>query len=212
MMDRAEQRVTFESDGLILEGMLLDGQDDGALAVVMHPHPLYGGDLDSAVVMELCAALRAAGATTLRFNFRGAGRSQGAFDGGRGERDDALAAAALLRERRPAAPVIVAGYSFGATIAAAVAAELAPRALVLVSPPVARMELPPLPEGLATLLIAGDRDPYAPPDRMAAATGSTVVVVPGVDHFWSGGMSALNAEVAAFVRAALLTEFARSSA
>lgn len=101
MVDRAETRVTFESDGLVIEGMLLDGPDDGAHAVVMHPHPQYGGDMDSAVVMELCAALGAAGATTLRFNFRGAGRSQGAFAGGRGEREDSLAAAAFLRARRP---------------------------------------------------------------------------------------------------------------
>lgn len=97
-------------------------------------------------------------------------------------------------------------------IAAAVAEEVVPRTLVLASPPVARMPLPGLPRGLATLLIAGDRDAYAPPDRMAAATDAKVVIVPGVDHFWSGGLSALNAEVAAFARAVLLTESAGSSA
>jgi len=179
MVERAEKRVTFRSDSLSIEGMLLDGHDDGALAVVMHPHPQYGGDMDRAVVMELCATLNTTGATTLRFNFRGAGRSQGSFDGGRGERDDAIAAAAFLRERRPAAPLILAGYSFGAMIAAGVAAELAPRALVLVSPPVAHMPMPALPEGLPTLAIAGDHDGYAPSDRIAVASASKVVIVPG---------------------------------
>ena len=211
MVEGAE-RLTFESGSLLLEGMLLDGNDDGALAIIMHPHPRYGGDMDNDVVLELCAALNATGATTLRFNFRGAGRSQGSYDGGRGERDDALAAAAFLRERRPVSPLIAAGYSFGAMIAAGVAAELAPRALVLVSPPVAHTPMPALPEGLPTLAIAGDHDAYAPSDRIGATSGAKVVVVPGVDHFWSGGLRALNAEVSVFVCAALQSGSATSSA
>jgi pimeloyl-ACP methyl ester carboxylesterase len=76
-------------------------------------------DTVHAVAMELCLVLNATGATTLRFNFRGAGRSEGSFDGGRGERGDAMAAAAFLRQRQPAAHLIVAGSSFGAMIAAA---------------------------------------------------------------------------------------------
>jgi len=95
-----ERPFAFESGGLQLEGMLHEG-DGGLAAVVLHPHPLYGGDMDNHVVLALRGTLAGAGATTLRFNFRGAGRSQGEHDGGRGEATDARAAIDELRKLRP---------------------------------------------------------------------------------------------------------------
>ncbi len=196
-----ERAFAFESDGLRLEGMLHEG--DGAIAaVVLHPHPLYGGDMDSHVVLALRTAFAEAGATTLRFNFRGTGRSQGAYDDGRGEAADAHAAISALRELRPGRGVLLAGYSFGAHVAADVASTEELVGLVLVSLPVTAGRLPRIPEGVDTLLVTGDCDDIAPADRMAALAGPRrrVAIVEGVSHAWWPGVDRLAAEVAVFLR------------
>jgi alpha/beta superfamily hydrolase len=192
-----ERAVVVESGGLRLEGMLHDG--DGRLAAVMlHPHPQYGGDMDNHVVTAVCGALAAHGATTLRFNFRGTGRSEGRFDSGNGERDDARAAVAALREAAPNARLVVAGYSFGALIAAGIAGEYELAELILVSPPVAFAPLPALPDA-PTLLITGEFDDVAPAKALAGLAGlrRQLAVVPGAGHAWWPGADALSAELLA---------------
>ena len=87
------------------------------LALVCHPHPLHGGNLHNKVVHRLARALRAQGAVTLRFNFRGVNLSEGSYDHGIGEVDDARAAAACLLERFPGLPWSAAGFSFGSRVA-----------------------------------------------------------------------------------------------
>ena len=87
-------------------------------AVVCHPHPLFGGTLQNNATYRLAKAVRAQGGASLRFNFRGVGRSQGKHDHGRGEADDAAAAIAWLRARCPKAPLLACGFSFGAWSAA----------------------------------------------------------------------------------------------
>lgn len=200
-MSFQERPFDLVSGDLYLEAMLHEGE--GAMtALVLHPHPQYGGDMDNHVVVAACHALAVGGATTLRFNFRGAGRSQGAFDDGRGEADDARAAIAALRALKPDAPVLLAGYSFGAMIAAAIATETAPVGLALVSPPLRMGQLPPSPDGLPVLVITGDRDPVCPAQAALglASDAVRVVVVPGVDHGWWPGVDALEAELLAFER------------
>jgi len=196
-----ERAFSFESDGLRIEAMLHEGE--GALAaVILHPHPLYGGDMDNHVVLALRAALAEAGATTLRFNFRGAGHSEGSFDDGRGEAEDARNSMSALRQLRPAAGLVLAGYSFGALVAAGISREIELRALILVSPPVALGPLPELPTGVPSLLITGEFDDIAPADRLAALEGpvTRVAVVPGTGHAWWPGVDALALEVAAFLK------------
>ncbi|MBI5288985.1 MAG: alpha/beta fold hydrolase [Chloroflexi bacterium] len=196
-----ERALELASGGLQLEAMLHEG--DGALAaLVLHPHPQYGGDMDNHVVLAACHALADDGATTLRFNFRGAGRSQGAYDGGRGEAEDARAAVAALRALKPDAPVLLAGYSFGAMVAAGIAADAAPAGLVLVSPPLGMGALPPNP-GVPLMVITGDRDPVCRAEAALALASDAVrvVVVPGADHGWWPGVDALQAELLAFERA-----------
>jgi alpha/beta superfamily hydrolase len=116
---------------------------------------MYGGEMNNHVVTTVCETLADAGATTLRFNFRGAGRSEGEFDGGKGELDDAAAAVASVRALQPGAPLVLAGYSFGAAIAARLASDVNPAALVLISPPVGMMGLQALDESMPALLISG---------------------------------------------------------
>jgi alpha/beta superfamily hydrolase len=87
-------------------------------AVVCHPHPLFGGTLHNHATYRIAKAVRAREGASLRFNFRGVGRSQGAHDEGRGEADDARAALAWLGTRLPGVPVLACGFSFGAYVAA----------------------------------------------------------------------------------------------
>ena len=94
------------------------------LALVCHPHPLHGGTLDNKVVQTLARAFVQLGWRTVRFNFRGVGASQGVWDEGRGEVDDALAVLQGFRE--PTQPLVLAGFSFGAYAASQVASRLAP--------------------------------------------------------------------------------------
>jgi alpha/beta superfamily hydrolase len=199
----SERAITIESDGLRLEGAIREGEAALA-ALVLHPHPQYGGDMSNHVVMAACDALASAGASTLRFNFRGTGRSEGSFDGGRGEASDARAAAALLRELARGAKLVLAGYSFGAAIAANVADDVQPSALALISPPVGMMELPSFETGLPVLIAAGDRDQVAPVDNIRAldAPGRTIVVAPGVDHGWWPGLDVLTEALTSFVTSA----------
>ena len=138
--------------GHCLEAMIHEPAAPACAALVLHPHPQYGGDMHNHVV-EALSSLCARDATTLRFNFRGAGRSSGAYAGGRGEVDDARAALAELRRAAPDAPVALAGYSFGAQIAAVLAADEPVEALLLVSPPL--MDGRPLP-------ISRHRSPCSP--------------------------------------------------
>ena len=194
-----ERPFGFDSDGLRMEGLLHRGHGQLA-AVVLHPHPQYGGDMHNHVVAAACGALAHHGATTLRFNFRGVGGSAGGFDHGRGEAEDARNAIAAVRELAPVAGLVLAGYSFGALVAAGIAGTSDLVGLVLVSPPVSAAPLANLPDGLRALIIAGDRDELAPAGLLASlgAPGRRVVVVPGVDHGWWPGVDALAAEISPF--------------
>jgi len=160
---------------------------------VCHPHPLYGGDMDSPIVTVAVQACAQAGLATLRFNFRGVGGSAGAWDEGRGEQDDVRAALAHLRGHLPAdGRVALAGYSFGASMAAAVASRGERLAgLALIAPPLAmRQWQPPLSFRIdgPILLVAGSADDYCPPSALAALgqalPKATVVVIDGADHFF----------------------------
>ncbi|HEX5478156.1 MAG TPA: alpha/beta fold hydrolase [Dehalococcoidia bacterium] len=201
-MARLDERAVEISagDGVVLEGAIHEPAAPRFVAVVLHPHPQYGGDMHNHVVTAACSALAERGGTTLRFNFRGTGRSTGSHDGGRGEQDDALAAVAFVRETAPGAPLILAGYSFGAQVAAAVSERAGTGGLVLVSPPLAYGGIADLPAGVPVLAIGGARDPVCPSERLRALEGPDVrtEVVPGVDHGWFGGIEALSAAISSF--------------
>ncbi|HEU4760606.1 MAG TPA: alpha/beta family hydrolase [Dehalococcoidia bacterium] len=200
--------VTFPTpDGLTLEGVLhLPPSTPGPGAVVCHPHPLYGGDMHNNVVVALCRALAARGIAVLRFNFRGVGRSQGAFGDGAGEQQDAAAALAFLRSlpELDTERLALAGYSFGAAVALLAAGGQGLRAVVGVSVPTIARGLPELSLSCPVLLVVGERDEVAPPPRLAGLASllgpaARVEVVPGADHFWWGHEGALAALVGDFL-------------
>jgi alpha/beta superfamily hydrolase len=99
-----------------LEAILKESATPFAAVVVCHPHPVHGGTMNNNVVYRVAKALTDAGASVLRFNFRGVGRSTGAYDNGVGEEDDARAALDFLAERAPGIPLWMAGFSFGARV------------------------------------------------------------------------------------------------
>jgi alpha/beta superfamily hydrolase len=164
------------------------------VAVVCHPHPQHGGTMDNKVVMTLARAFVALGYTSVRFNFRGVGLSQGHWDEGRGEVDDALA---VVQALRPAGqPLLLAGFSFGGYVATQAAVRLAPEAaarrLVLVGPAASRFPLAPVPAD--TLVVHGELDdvvPLAAVFDWARPQSLPVTVLPGAGHFFPGQLSVL---------------------
>lgn len=106
------------------------------VAVICHPLPTEGGTMHNKVVTMLSRSLRELGITTVRFNFRGTGESEGAFDAGRGEQDDLHAVVNWVRQQRPEAALWLAGFSFGAYVSINAAQALLPKVLISVAPPV----------------------------------------------------------------------------
>lgn len=200
----AERSVTIPGEPSLEAALALP--PDARLGVVLcHPHPRYGGDMDSPIVVAAAEACARRGLATLRFNFRGVGASAGAWDEGRGERGDVRAALAdLRRQLAPPARVALAGYSFGASMATAVAAGGEPLAgLVLIAPPLATpgWQRPgPLAIDGPLLVVAGSEDPYCPRPALATLAavmpGAIVTVLDGADHFFVTGLEALDAALA----------------
>jgi hypothetical protein len=193
--------------GVRLEARLGIAEEAAGSLVVCHPHPLYGGDMDNPVVVRAAEVARESRLATLRFNFRGAGRSTGAHDQGRGERDDLRAAIRLLREHVLAGrPVGVAGYSFGAWVAARAAVlETSLSALCLIGPPLAMLEFGTLDAARQNvLLVAGTRDPYCPVADLLElgrqTPGARVTTIEGADHFFFGKLYPLGEALRSWVR------------
>ena len=168
------------------------------LALVCHPHPLHGGTLDNKVVQTLARAFVQLGWRAVRFNFRGVGASQGVWDEGRGEVDDALAVVQALRE--PAQPLVVAGFSFGAYVASQVAARLqgpeAAQRVVLVGPAVQNFPVAPVPQD--SLVIHGESDEVVSLSSVldwARTHTLPVTVVLGTGHFFHGQLPLLKSLV-----------------
>ena len=160
------------------------------LALVAHPHPLYGGALDNKVTQTLARAFVQLGYLAARPNFRGVGATAGTHTAGPGETDDTLAVLDALLREHGLREVVLAGFSFGTFIQARVAQQLAargtpPRRLVLVGSAAGKWAMESVPAG--TLVIHGERDETIPLQAVldwARPQELPVVVIPGADHFF----------------------------
>lgn len=158
------------------------------VALVAHPHPLYGGTLDNKVVQTLARTFVDLGYAAVRPNFRGAGASEGPHDAGAGEVDDLAAVLAHAQAEFGAAPAVLAGFSFSTALQLRLAQRLPAdqvARLVLVGVAVERLEAPAAPKG--TLVIHGERDETVPLTAVldwARPQDLPVVVIPGADHFF----------------------------
>jgi alpha/beta superfamily hydrolase len=175
------------------------------VAVIAHPHPLFGGTMDNKVVQTLARAFVLCGWRTVRFNFRGVGGSAGVHDHGRGELQDLLA---VVQDQAPQGPLALAGFSFGAFVTSHAVAALAPQRpldkLVLVGTAVSRFAVAPVATELhaRTLVVHGEADdtvPLADVMDWARPQKLPVTVIPGVEHFFHGQLTLLRALVARHV-------------
>jgi len=166
------------------------------LALIAHPHPLFGGTLHNKVVQTLARALLEQGYVALRPNFRGVGASEGSHDEGRGEVDDLAAVLAWGRREFGELPLVLAGFSFGAAMQARLAQRFAPQRMLLVGVAVDNLEVPSVPE--STLVVHGERDETVPLKSVldwARPQELPVIVVPGADHFFHRKLQVLRAIV-----------------
>ena len=177
------------------------------VAVISHPHPLFGGTMDNKVVQTLARAFVQSGWSAVRYNFRGVGASAGQYDEGRGELDDLLA---VVQEQAGGSALALAGFSFGAFVTAQAASRLAAQRsieqLVLVGTAASRFHVPVLPQDLheRTLVVHGEQDDtVALSSVMEWARPQTlpVLVVPGGGHFFHGQLPLLKSLVMRHLRA-----------
>jgi alpha/beta superfamily hydrolase len=163
------------------------------IALVAHPNPVQGGTLDNKVAQTLARTFHGLGYASVRFNFRGVGASEGEFDDGLGETDDALAALAHAQLRfGHALPVVLAGFSFGCYVQSRVALRVLPQRLVLVGPAVGRFAVADVPAD--SIVIHGEDDdvvPLADVFAWARPQALPIVVFPGCGHFFHGRLPRL---------------------
>jgi uncharacterized protein len=165
-------------------------------ALICHPNPTQGGTMDNKVVQTLARAFIQLGWRAVRFNFRGIGKSEGGWDEGRGEVDDALAVLSAVLPAGEA--LILSGFSFGGYVASRAALSLAEpaRRLVLVGPATSRFDTAPVPAD--TVVIHGEVDDVVPLAAVldwARPQSLPITVVPGVGHFFHGQLPLLKSLV-----------------
>ena len=196
--------------------VLTDGEASRGVAVITHPHPLFAGTMDNKVVQTLARAFVQCGWRAVRFNFRGVGGTEGAYDAGRGELHDLLAVITHATERAESAgqgpsdsesaplPLALAGFSFGSFVVShalhALAPHQSPRQVVLVGTAATRFDVADVPQSLHghTLVVHGELDdtvPLADVMNWARPQNLPVTVVPGGSHFFHGQLPLLRSLV-----------------
>jgi alpha/beta superfamily hydrolase len=193
-----EEKIFFQSENHCLEGLISKNTEEKGV-VIAHPHPLYGGNMYNPVVEAIARCYQKSGYATLRFNFRGVGKSEGSFDEGIGEQRDVMAAISAFREKG-IKQIDLAGYSFGSYVIAHIGYKTASvENMVMVSPPAAFMDF----RGLGAipclrLVVTGARDQIAPAElvkKMLPAWNPDAgfEIIEGADHFYSGCLKKLEA-------------------
>jgi len=199
-----EEKITFTTGTLNLEGLYKKASSDKG-AVILHPHPLYGGDMNNPVVESLAQSFNKKNYTTLRVNFRGVGGSEGSYDEGNGEQEDVLAAIRYLTEQGITS-IYLAGYSYGSWVLGKM--KEMPKEVcgqIFIAPPLALLPFEPginLP--LLKLVITGEEDEIAPPDLIKESLAgwnreARFEIIDFADHFYFGSFKALEKLVENFL-------------
>jgi len=191
-----------------LEAMLwtTSPSNSDIVALVCHPHPLFGGTMHNKVVFQAAKALHRRAIPVLRFNFRGTGQSEGEHDKGRGEQDDVRAGLDFLAAEFPGKPVLLAGFSFGSWVGLRVGCEdVRVSDLIGLGLPVNSVDLSYLRECTKPkLLIQGGGDQFGPREKVEAlfdtlAEPKKLVIVENADHFFTGKLDQMTAALGAWV-------------
>ena len=191
-----EESISFLSENYQLEGLLNKSSIEKGV-VITHPHPLYGGDMHNFIVDLIARTYQKKDFTTLKFNFRGAGKSQGSYDDGAGEQEDVGSALSNLKQMG-IKNIDLAGYSFGAWVnALAISKSNFVKNMVMVSPPVGFVDFSPVHSiPCLKLVVTGSKDDIAPADQIKTIHSSWnrnahLEVLDGADHFYSGCLGEL---------------------
>jgi len=212
-MNAHTQRLMLQGEAGAIEALRDAPTDTPAaiskgVAIVAHPHPLFGGTMDNKVVQTLARAFVQCGWTVVRFNFRGVGASAGAYGEGRGEAADMRQ---VIAQVAPEGALAVAGFSFGAFVTSHAVAGMAPRQpekIVLVGTAASRFEVAPIAAELheRTLVLHGEQDDTVALSSVmdwARPQSLPVTVIPGVEHFFHGQLPLLKSLVLRHLRAPL---------
>jgi len=195
-----------------LEAVLEEGvlSTPKAVAVLCHPHPQYGGTMHNKVVVRAAQAFQEAGMATLRFNFRGVGKSAGTFDFGEGEQEDVAAAIAFMAERYPQTPIWLAGYSFGAWVGLKVGTrDERVTTLIAIGAAVALADFRFLEDcRKPKLFVHGTKDEFAPLEHLQALMltlpePKDLILIEGADHFFTSKLEELKRELFEYAKAHL---------
>lgn len=196
-MARRIESLMLDGPAGKLEALLETPEDREPLeaALICHPHPRHGGTMHNKVVYRLARGLRRLGAAVLRFNFRGVNLSEGTYDHGEGELEDAKAALGYLRSRFPGLPFTVAGFSFGSRVALRLACSRddAARVIVVGFPTVYRDKDALGACAVPKIFIQSTGDEYGPPEALARyyehlRDPKQLLWVTARDHFFSGAL------------------------
>lgn len=175
--------------------------DVAATAIICHPHPLFGGTMNNKVVTTLARAFQDMGLRTVRFNFRGVGKTAGTFDNGNGETDDTRVIVEWVKQQFPQDAIWMAGFSFGSFVAAKTASIIHAAQLISIAPPVMRFpfaDLPPM--TCPWLIVQGETDDVVVPDEVYHFVENTrpkptLIRMPGVGHFFHGKLLELRENI-----------------
>ncbi len=191
LMNKNTERFTLTGHAGSMECVLdLPNETPRGIALVAHPHPLYGGTMDNKVAQTLARTFVALGYVAARFNFRGVGSSEGVHDHGHGETDDMMLMLEHMQARYPGLPVALSGFSFGTFVQAQlyqrlVAAGRAPERLVLIGTAAGKWPVPDVPQD--SIVIHGEVDDTITMTQVldwARPQDIPVIIIPGADHFF----------------------------
>ncbi|UAW98979.1 alpha/beta fold hydrolase [Halopseudomonas nanhaiensis] len=199
MSASAEQKFLIQGPAGTIEALVTRAENPTGLAVICHPNPVQGGTMHNKVVHTLMRAARDCGATTVRFNFRGVGGSDGQHTGGAGEVDDCLAVVQWAqKELGGQLPLWLMGFSFGGYVAAAAACRLPdwPAKVALIAPSVVKQDFAALlPFPGDALVVMGERDEVVPPqavhELLEGQAGVDMVRFEDTGHFFHGKLTQL---------------------
>jgi alpha/beta superfamily hydrolase len=214
-METAIRSLSLDGPAGRLEALLNAGSPDTPyVAIVAHPHPLFGGTLHNKVVFHAMKALNGFGFPVLRFNFRGTGLSEGEHDHGIGEADDVRTALDWV-DREFQLPMVFAGFSFGAAVGLRAACDDSRvKAAIGLGLPVAPIDGRAYDFSFLSscmkpkLFVSGDRDQFGTPEQLektvqTVADPKKLVLIAGADHFFEGRLSEMREAVAGWVSSTL---------
>ena len=211
-------QVTIAGAAGKIEALLEEGKagapfsTSAYVAVICHPHPLYGGTMDNKVVSTLVRIYRELGITSLRFNFRGVGASEGEHDEAQGEVDDLCIVSEWLLAQYPESQLLLAGFSFGSAIVAAASERIPVAQMILVAPPVTRYSYAP--QGVfacPVTLVLGGQDELVDVEAVhvwleSLESSIETIVIPEASHFFHGQLNSLREKLGAQLSAFLTAQ------